>query len=59
MLEASVTAEEALGRARAQLERSLKRRQGVVPPTITAGFAAIAEQEEDIRQMRLRAMENG
>jgi hypothetical protein len=60
MLDAAVTADEALRRARAQLERSLKRRPpGVVPPAIAAGFASIAEQEEDIRRMRLKAMENG
>jgi hypothetical protein len=59
MLEAAVTAEEALRRARAQLERSLKRRPGVVPKAVTAGFATIAEQEGDIRRMRLRAMEDG
>lgn len=59
MLDAAVTAEEALGRARAQLERSKKRRRGEVSPALMAGFASIAEQEQDIRRMRLRAMENG
>jgi hypothetical protein len=31
----------------------------VVPKAVTAGFATIAEQEGDIRRMRLRAMEDG
>ncbi|MFT3772852.1 MAG: hypothetical protein QM820_46290 [Minicystis sp.] len=59
MLEAAVTAEEMLARARATLERSAKRRPGVVSPKIEAGFATITEQEADIRQMRLKAMEDG
>jgi hypothetical protein len=59
MLEASVTAEEMLARARTTLERAMKRRPGMVSAKVAAGLATIAEQEGDIRQMRLKAMENG
>jgi hypothetical protein len=59
MLEAALTAEEALDRARALLERAKKRRPGVVSQKVKTGLATIAEQEEDIRQMRLKTMENG
>lgn len=59
MLEAAVTAEEALARARATLERTMKRRPGMVSPKIATGLATIAEQEGDIREMRLKTMENG
>lgn len=59
MLEAAVTAEEALGRARARLSRSAKRRPGVVSAPVAAGLASVAEQEEDIRRMRLKSMDEG
>jgi hypothetical protein len=59
LLEAAVTAEGALARARETLERSVKRRRGTVPPALAAGLASIAEQEADIREMRLKAMDHG